>query len=652
MKIDTNSNYNPHFNGLLNLKSNAFKKHMTSVCTETANILNQNYNDIVVLTKGAGKKQINFLDRLVRLYNAQNYYKNQNIENSQIVNTIYKNVKNPTKIHLEIINHFQDSLENLNTIFSLTGNNKKKLNFVKDVKKDIEQINELYDPQIIQKLLESKNSKFYINNPNKIKSYLILNKHKTDAVQELDKMIENKTFNYKDYDKKLEINNIIQDVAAEENSKFNNETFFENYTPQRVKFLKSMKDNFIALNKKINNNESNEVNNMYISTNNKNLKLRIQLLDYFANNHSFSHKNSGRDNFLKELNTLFNTIDAGDSHTKKYLKKLTSSPNHLFDDPQKITEILTNVSSKKLNIFSDNSKNIIRRFSGKERIKVLQEHINEPFYDIENFKKDHELGIKYGYIKMPNIFKRALTHTKNVFNIIRDTLTRNTEPIKLKVTEISIEDPKVIKSKPIEEVKTISKNIPESILTNKEERPIIVKEIKREEALKKITSNIKKLQRKQNLTRDLISFINKKLGAKTYETQRENFVKNATKMRYEMLPEIFASIADTRKTDRALGKHRINSSNKDALKLYLKINGNNKKFVNYLLKKRNVDGSRMFEVKDIISILDKAEQQIKKQRQNNPEYRARDVRKYYNHLLESKIEQYGKVTRQKKTKTK
>ena len=119
-----------------------------------------------------------------------------------------------------------------------------------------------------------------------------------------------------------------------------------------------------------------------------------------------------------------------------------------------------------------------------------------------------------------------------------------------------------------------------------------------------------------------------------------------------MLPEIFASISDTRKADRAVGKYRINSANKDALNLYLKINGNNKKFVNYLLKKRNVDGSRMFEVKDIISMLDKAEQQIKKQRQNNPEYRARDVRKYYNHLLESKIEQYGKVTRQKSKKTK
>ena len=113
-----------------------------------------------------------------------------------------------------------------------------------------------------------------------------------------------------------------------------------------------------------------------------------------------------------------------------------------------------------------------------------------------------------------------------------------------------------------------------------------------------------------------------------------------------MLPEIFSSIADTRKTDRAAGKYRINSSNKDVLDLYLLVNGNNKKYVNYLLKKRNVDNTRMFEVKDIISMIRKAEAKIQQEKKTNPQYRARDARKYYNHLYESKIQQYGKVKRQ------
>ena len=162
---------------------------------------------------------------------------------------------------------------------------------------------------------------------------------------------------------------------------------------------------------------------------------------------------------------------------------------------------------------------------------------------------------------------------------------------------------------------------------------------------------IQKLK-KELLVNDILGFAKQKLGVKTFENQRESFVENATKMRYEMLPEIFASIMDTRKADKAVGKHRINSSNKDALRLYTMINGNNKKFVNYLLKKRNVDGSRMFEVKEIITTLENAEQQIQKQKQNNPEYRAKDIRKYYNHLLEAKIQQYGKVTKNRVSKTK
>ena len=55
-----------------------------------------------------------------------------------------------------------------------------------------------------------------------------------------------------------------------------------------------------------------------------------------------------------------------------------------------------------------------------------------------------------------------------------------------------------------------------------------------------------------------------------------------------------------------IGKTKNQSSNKDVLTLYSKINGQNKKFVNYMLKKRNADNSRMFEVRDIIAILYKA----------------------------------------------
>ena len=48
----------------------------------------------------------------------------------------------------------------------------------------------------------------------------------------------------------------------------------------------------------------------------------------------------------------------------------------------------------------------------------------------------------------------------------------------------------------------------------------------------------------------------------------------------------------------------------------------------------------------------KAEAKIAEDKKINPEYRARDARKYYNHLYEAKLEQYGKAARQSKVNTK
>ena len=64
-----------------------------------------------------------------------------------------------------------------------------------------------------------------------------------------------------------------------------------------------------------------------------------------------------------------------------------------------------------------------------------------------------------------------------------------------------------------------------------------------------------------------------------------------------------------------------------------------------MLKKRNADNTRMFEVKDIIASVRKAEAKIAADKKTNPDYRANDARKYYNHLYEAKLQQYGKIKR-------
>ena len=119
-------------------------------------------------------------------------------------------------------------------------------------------------------------------------------------------------------------------------------------------------------------------------------------------------------------------------------------------------------------------------------------------------------------------------------------------------------------------------------------------------------------------------------------------------MRLKLLPEIFDSIKETRATDKAVGKLKHNSSSNDAIILYNKINGKNRKVIKYMLQKRNIDNSRMFEVKDIITFLEKAEKNISKQKTVNKGFRAADEKAYFNHIYDSFIQQYGKPTIKRK----
>lgn len=662
MEINANQ-YNQQFKGRIGkFKTPSLSRKLEEVRSKAPLILEQNYKDILFLTKGAGEKKIDFFDSLVQLYSAKYFYALNNKENSKIVNTIYKSIKHPKKIHINIIDNFNDSLENLNQIFMAAGNSTKKLKFAQNINNLIKN-----DKTLATKLLTSKHNKFYINNYNKIKSYLILNQNNPKYIDDLEKMLETNTFDYKIYDNTLKIKNILQDIEYGNIEKSTTEIFINNYSKPRVKLLQTLQDKYININNKLDSNDEDKIVSMYLSTNKNNIKLRSKLIKYFNQNYNFIKSPKENSDFLKNINTLFKIADGEDKHAKNYLKKLANSEQSLFSNPKEVLDILNEVPTKKLDIFFENSKKIMTNSKKENIIEELKNNISKLFIE-----KSNKQAVKYGYSSKENIFKKAYLYISHSFNLIRDKLTKDTEPLTLKTydnitTPIKNTEKEAVKTNPVvEKINQVQTNTESEIkanstlnkttitVENKSEKKVINDDIQiqKENVLKKMTSRFEKIQKQDALHQDIISFISKKLGAKTFSNQRENFVENATKMRYEMLPEIFASISDTRKADRAVGKYRINSANKDALNLYLKINGNNKKFVNYLLKKRNVDGSRMFEVKDIISMLDKAEQQIKKQRENNPEYRARDVRKYYNHLLESKIEQYGKVTRQKSKKTK
>ena len=600
---------------------------------EVSNLLNQDINDIVELTKNSSKKQLSLLSELATNFNRFNFYREPvKKDNPKLVNVIVGKIKKPTKMHSYICNKFSDSLESLNTIIDWAGNSKKRLNFVAQLNEDLFKYERPDGNTLIPDLLKSEHADEYMKKYDEIRSYLKLNKDNPNVVSELDKKFARKQFDGQYFNKELNTDKNRAKYPLLDRAIVNGESSLNLLTQENHKLARMMSKVFFPTDEMMKNGAAEDVANILISTNKKNAPLREELLSRFSPtirsaDREFSFEN---DKKLTLLSKLYNTIDL-DKNAKSFIKK--SLPkidgNIQLDD---FVDILENVSTKKLNIFKDNAWNIIFKTSKEERIDALNNNITDAFFETESSRISNRLKIQYGYIKKPSITKNLYMKVKNGINILRDLITPTNEASKIKST---IPQEKAL---PKEAFKPEIKIEPETKA---------VPQIETKTQVVSTSTPAKKTAKKQIVKDKVVEFVKAKLGEKTFNSQQEEFSKNATKIRMSLLPEIFASIADTRKMDRMIGKTRNQSSNKDALTLYSKINGHNRKFVNYMLKKRNVDNSRMFEVRDIIAILEKAESKIADNKRLNLNYRAKDAKAYYNHLFDAKIEQYGKLKRAK-----
>ena len=598
---------------------------------EVSNLLNQDINDIVELTKNSSKKQLSLLSELATNFNRFNFYREPvKKDNPKLVNVIVGKIKKPTKMHSYICNKFSDSLESLNTIIDWAGNSKKRLNFVAQLNEDLFKYERPDGNTLIPDLLKSEHADEYMKKYDEIRSYLKLNKDNPNVVSELDKKFAGKQFDGQYFNKELNTDKNRAKYPLLDRAIVNGESSLNLLAQENHKLARMMSKVFFPTDEMMKNGAAEDVANILISTNKKNAPLREELLGRFTPtirgiDSDFSYE---QDKKLKLLARLYDTIDA-DKNAKNFVRKSLPKLDGNFQLDE-FVDILDNVSTKKLNIFRDNAWNIISKTTGKERIDALNNNITDAFFETKSSRLSNRQKIQYGYIKRRSLFKNMSIRIKNSLNKLRDAVTSDTQP-KISTTK------EVVIPKNIEKI---------------EPKPLVQPEkfVKKSIYVKPEILPISRTAKREILKENVISFVKNKLGEKTFSRQSDDFGKNATQIRLKMLPEIFASIADTRKVDRMIGKTKNQSSNKDVLTLYSKINGQNKKFVNYMLKKRNADNSRMFEVRDIIAILDKAENKIANNKKLNSDYRAKDAKAYYNHLFDAKVEQYGKLQRAKKTK--
>lgn len=678
---------NVQFQGLnvrmLTPKGRKIQKGIIEHHHDIASHLGQNVETIVEITKGASLKKLSLLDRLSSRAIAVTYkHPEKTKEVGDHAVNIFKNIKKPSKTQAYIISHGHGSFETMDRVFEAAHNNPKRFKLAKRVNREVLDTRNPKHSEMTAELLESKNSDKYVEDFDSYKSYLILNREDKNVVKNLDKMVESGQYNARKYDIELENNRIFTPGGLQETPVLNRKVLSDNYTKEGHTFLNYFISNFGVKEGSLQAGNDKDLLDIYKSTTKENVGTRMAIIDRFQY-HKFFNINadqSKRENKeVSALKELFQKVES-DKHAKNFFNK-TVKHNIDIDTVQEYVDILNSTEPKKLDVFFSNAVNIMNQTSGKTRLKTLSKEIENPFFKTRDRIEHDNYEIQEGYRKKPSILKKAKKYIKNQINKAKYNITGGSNKVaKQEVKAIdpaTIEMPKLqpivkepVAAKPAMEVKEAVTSPAAEIKEIAPAKPVAeVKEVAPAAEIKEIapaaevkeaapvkTVKISRVApkapnaKKLAVINDVNGIIEKKLGPKVLEDQKREYAIKATKMRMNMLPEIFASIKETRAADRKAGR-KLNVSNKDAYGLYSIINGRNKKLVNYMLKKRNADGTRMFDIKEIITTVSAAEKKVRMDKYAAPKtYRAADAKAYYAELLDSKIQQYGKLERSKKTK--
>ena len=381
----------------------------------TAEILNKDVGDIVSLTKDKSKKRLDFLSLLTDIYNANNFYrKPSEKEESSLVEHIFTTIKNPKNIHRYIVKHFSDSLEEMSRIFDASKNNSKRLKFAQKVNEEIFELKKPKGNTLVRELLESEYSRDYVRNFKGIKSYLILNKDNSKAVEQLDKEFKNKTFDSKFYDKKLQEENIKNEFYLDGTEILNKEVYLKLYTPYAHSFMENFESKTMLDKQNVLDNNNDKYLLQILKTlNSDNVALRPKLLNYDMNQKLMHLKVSKQTFNLEELQKLYSTID-NDKNARKFIEKTLDNISTSVSIAE-LNEILAKMPTKQLNIFHKNAFNIINQTAPNERIEVLKQNIENPFYLNSNFVSI----MRVNPMKNLSHTKKMLMQISNLMNKIK-----------------------------------------------------------------------------------------------------------------------------------------------------------------------------------------------------------------------------------------
>lgn len=567
------------------------QREFNGACSYIGNLLNETPSRIQAVALNVDPSRMSLLKQLARNYRMRNSELPLNKrEEKEDLFQIFKSITKPMPEHFDILRRFQGGFDSIKNIFS-SAKDEKSLEFVSELQRNV-----LRDvpnqSNLIVGILSSKYKTMFMENIAQFKSYFKLNSKKENVMKDLEAGIEKQCFDGKKYDAELAVNRLMQFKTVRDYVEPLKSSLTNNYTPERGRFLWSLVNDFLYRKTDTKVIKKDDILDLFKSTNTENIKLRLAVLDNFKYNAQKFDNNE-----LKELKKLLNKIEK-DKEVKNFVQN-TVEQGLAVNSVSELNSVIKSTDVKKANYFFDNVRRIVALSEGKERQNALKTELENPFFLPKQERKTKIWKVRdnvkdYGFFsKLPIFIKNKIK------GFIYNNYKSKTEmPVAETTSKINI-------VKPMNATKV------------------------------KLASEVNEI-------------IKKKLGKRTYNDFEDNFRLKVTKIRLALLPDMFESVKATRTQARKQGIEPA-TSNRDVSRLYELINGRTKKLVKYMLKKCDENGNRIYDVRQIIGTIEKANTEIKNLKNLNPNYRAEDANMYYSRLYNSIVEKHGQL-RSKSTK--
>ncbi len=694
--------------GLKNLNPKNYKKvdrYVDYIIGHSSSMLGVSGDEIKRTLSFATPVQKKFFAYMADAYNSKNFYlPKEKRDNPMLVFDMFKNVKNPTAEHCDFVSNSNFNITQMHKVMESLKYKSNSIRKFHVIANDLTNIKDKSKEQVLT-ILDSKNKDDIINNYKTYRTYFKRHFNDKEMVANLDKQIENGTFDAVLENKKYSLEKyaglfgfkeiIDVDKLAPYSTKESNtilDLLDNRLSPARLKDKSDYKKN---------------LEEIYMSTNKDNFQARFNYL------RTYSHTNGAHEykkEEMSDINKLFKIMDENPKKAK-FISDIAIPHSNIVGAGEYI-KVLDSLDDKKLELYTDNIRYIFASKTDnpaekairlcrkqpdtsfgkfmkgvKSYISKIGKKENIPARELKGYRRS--ILLSYKSVQVPKE-QRPLTindPTPNVPAVIYNhpvfaqkpytpvivpklaDITGAKNTFKFNISKPVVTEEKVVKDSVTPNLPAVIYNnsfikTPVTQEVNKEITPVVRETVNKSVAPQENIEIIKKgifvnkvakqpSAKKLAIISDINNIIEKKLGKTTYADQVKGYENKATKMRAGMLPEIFASIKETRAQKRAAGtfnKHK-SESNADALELFQKIKGNNKRLVNYMLKVRNADGTRMYTVRDIVGKINETEATIrtaKKSATKDAPFMAKDAKAIYDGILNDQIAQHGKLPRAKK----